>query len=98
MGDILQFIPTKKPSRVLGYRLSFYSDAEIELALIALNLYCPQVIRHNQSNIKEQDPLEIQDCLIRLLGSGLLSTQSNKDVKNILTTMTKIMENESYAN
>lgn len=99
MGDILKFrkkVEVKKP-KVIGHRISFYTDQEIDLTLMALNTYAWKEIRYTVDNMKTLEPLFIQMCLLKLNESGFLSAYAKQVVKNILNNFEEITEID-YAN
>lgn len=75
MGRVIPF-KKKKPTKILGYRMSFYTEAEIELALLALNMYGFQLLRYTRENLKAVDPIYIRNCLLRLKISNFCSSET----------------------
>lgn len=77
-------IPFKKKEVKLGYRVSFYTEEEINVTLACLNLCGNSVYRYNREIMKQLDPLEIQDCLIRAKRLKLLSSKIVDIINNVL--------------
>lgn len=99
MGDILKFrkkVEDKKP-KVIGHRISFYTDQEIDLTLMALNTYAWEEVKYTVDTMKCLDPVFIQMCLLKLNESGFLSVYAKQIVKNILNNFEEITEID-YAN
>lgn len=98
MGKVVD-ISTKSvtPPKVIGHRISFYTDEEIELTLIALNTYAWDQIRYTTDNMGQLEPLFIKSCITKLLNSGLLSYKAKTVINTILNNMKEISEDDYYA-
>ena len=81
MGAVLPF---KKKEIKLGYRVSFYTEEEINITLACLNLCGNSIYRYNRDIMKQLDPLEIQDCLIRAKSLKVLSPKIVEIINNVL--------------
>lgn len=94
MGDLLFFKQKsqKKEPILLGYRLSFYTEVELEIALLALNMYGFDKIRYTVETMKQLDPLYIRSCLLKLKTSELLSHKGKKAINVILNNMEEIRD------
>lgn len=99
MGEVINFkkVKSAKKPKVLGHRISFYTDEEIDLTLMALNTYAWDKIKYNIDNMTRLDPLFIEMCLIKLINSGLMSVYAKQVIKNILNNVEEITE-INYAN
>lgn len=76
----------------MGYRLSFYTEVELEIALLALNMYGFDKIRYTVETMKQLDPLYIRSCLLKLKTSELLSHKGKKAINVILNNMEEIRD------
>ena len=94
MGDLLLFKqpPQEKEPILLGYRLSFYTEVEIEIALLALNMYGFDQIRYTVDTMKQLDPLYIRTCLLKLKGSELISHKGRQVINVIINNMEEIRD------
>lgn len=81
MGAVLPF---KKKEIKLGYRVSFYTEEEINVTLACLNLCGNSIYRYNRDIMKQLDPLEIQDCLSRAKSLKVLSPKIVEIINNVL--------------
>lgn len=91
MAKVLQF-PKKepKPRVIKGYRMSFYTEEEIDLALLCINTYGWRQIAYTRKTLSKIDPLYIKDCLIRGYNSELLSYPAKKLINKIIDGMETI--------
>jgi hypothetical protein len=94
MGDLLLFKqkPKEKEPLLLGYRLSFYTEVEIEIALLALNMYGFDKIRYTVETMKQLDPLYIRACLQKLKMSDLISHKGKRAINVIIDNMEEIRD------
>jgi hypothetical protein len=101
MGQILEFKPVEKKvqPKVIGHRISFYSEEEIDVTLMALNVYGDDNVRYTRYTFKELklEPLYIKKCLLLMVESGLISTLGIKAINMIIANIEEITEND-YAN
>ncbi len=81
MGVVVQF---KEKKVKLGYRVSFYTEDEINITLACLNLCGSSPYRYNRAVMKQLDPLEIQDCLIRAKNLKILGSKTLEIINNVL--------------
>ena len=91
MAKILKF-PTKKPvpKVIKGYKMAFYTEGEIDLALLCLNTFGWDKIRYNREELKKTDPMYIKDCLIQGYNSQLLSAPTTRVINKIIDTIQEI--------
>jgi|TARA_B100001540_G_C15566883_1_gene533049 hypothetical protein len=91
MAKVIQF-PKKepKPKLIKGYRMSFYTEDEIDLALLCINTYGWNRIGYTRNNLSKVDPLYIKDCLIRGYNSDLFSYPARKLINKIIDGMETI--------
>lgn len=97
MGDIIQFKTKERiepEDRVIGHRISFYTEEELDITLIALNVYGFEEVRFSRTNLKDLDPLYIKRCLIKMRGSSLISTLGFKVINNIIANIEEVTEND----
>jgi len=98
MGKVVDITAkSETPPKIIGHRISFYTDEEIDLTLIALNTYAWDKVRYTTDNMGQLEPLFIKSCLIKLLNSGLLSYKARTVINSILNNMKEISEDEYYA-
>ena len=91
MAKVIKFKqPEPKPKVIKGYRMSFYSEKEIDLALLCLNAFGFTEIRYTRKLLKQIDPLYIKECMIRAYNSELLSTVAKKILMKIIDNMEEI--------
>lgn len=93
MGQVISF-KKERPTKIVGYRMSFYTEEEIELALLALNMYGFQLLRYTRENMKAVDPIYIKNCLLKLKTSNFCS---KKTVLLINYIIENIEEVRNYA-
>jgi len=91
MAKVLKF-PKKEPAPkvIKGYRLSFYTDEEIELALLCVNTFGFKQIGYTRATLKQLDPLYIKECLIKGYNSDLISALGRKLINKIIDGMEAI--------
>jgi|TARA_R110000744_G_scaffold86627_11_gene169418 hypothetical protein len=91
MANILQF-PEKTllPVVIQGYRMSFYSETEIDLALLCVNTWGFQQKGYTRRDLSSIDPLYIKECLIRGYNSDLIALPGKKLINKIIDGMEAI--------
>ena len=91
MAKVIQF-PKKepKPRVIKGYRMSFFTEEEIDLALLCINTYGWKRIGYTRETLAKVDPLYIKGCLIRGYNSDLLSFPARKLINKIIDGMETI--------
>lgn len=94
MGKILQFKQreTEPVKKVIGHRISFYTDEEIEVTILALNMYGKGDYRHSLDTLKMEDPLEVRSCLLKLQSSDMISYAGKRHIMQIFHNMEDITE------
>ena len=100
MGDIIQFKTKERIEpkvKVIGHRISFYTEEELDITLIALNVYGFEEVRFTRKNLKNLDPLYIKRCLIKMRESSLISTLGFRVINMIIANIEEVTEND-YAN
>ena len=101
MGNVLEFkqLEKKIKPKVIGHRISFYTDEEIDITLMALNVYGDDAVRYTIDTFKELklEPLYIKKCLLQVKESGLISNLGMKAINMIISNIEEITEND-YAN
>ena len=97
MGDIIQF-KTKESiepeDRVIGHRISFYTEEELDITLMALNVYGFEEVRFTRKNLKDLDPLYIKKCLTQMRDSSLISTLGFRVINMIIENIEEVTEND----
>jgi len=97
MGDIIQFKQkeiVEEPVKVIGHRISFYTEEELDITLIALNVYGFEEVRFTRKNLKDLDPLYIKQCLIKMRDSDLISTIGFRVINMIIANIEEVTEND----
>jgi hypothetical protein len=97
MGQVVNFIRRKEPEAkaIIGYRMSFYSEEELEIALVALNMFGWEQIRYTKSNLKGIDPLFIKRCLLRLKHLDWISRDGRRLIDNIISNVEEIYQEKA---
>tara|TARA_B100002019_G_scaffold277699_1_gene277767 strand:+ start:1574 stop:1888 length:315 start_codon:yes stop_codon:yes gene_type:complete len=90
MARVIQFPKAvTKPKIIKGYKMAFYTDQEIDLALLCLNTFGWERIRYDRIELKRTDPMYIKKCLILGYNSQLLSHHSRKLINKIIDSITE---------
>ena len=90
MARVIQFPKAvTKPKIIKGYKMAFYTDQEIDLALLCLNTFGWERIRYDRIELKRTDPMYIKKCLILGYNSQLLSHHSRKLINKIINSITE---------
>tara|TARA_B100001093_G_C26633878_1_gene930113 strand:- start:575 stop:886 length:312 start_codon:yes stop_codon:yes gene_type:complete len=101
MGQVIEFkkIESELHPKVIGHRISFYTEEEIDVTLMALNVYGDDKVRYTRDTFKELklEPLYIKKCLLLMIESGLISVLGVKVINMIIDNIEEITEND-YAN
>lgn len=100
MGEIIQFKQKENiapEDKIIGHRISFYTEEELDITLIALNVYGFEEVRFTRKNLKDLDPLYIKKCLIKMRDSSLISTLGFRVINMIIANIEEVTEND-YAN
>jgi hypothetical protein len=100
MGEIVQFKQKENiepEDKVIGHRISFYTEEELDITLMALNVYGFEEVRFTRKNLKDLDPLYIKKCLIKMRDSALISTLGFRVINMIIANIEEVTEND-YAN
>ena len=95
MGQVIEFKKRIKPEdKIIGHRISFYTEEELDITLIALNVYGFEEVRFSRTNLKDLDPLYIKRCLIKMRDSTLISTLGYKVINMIIANIEEVTEND----
>ena len=89
MDNVIKF-PTQEPAVIQGYRMSFYNEKEIDLALLCLNGYGFSYKKYDITMLQQLDPLYIKECMIRAYNSELISALAKKVLMQIIDNMEEI--------
>lgn len=94
MGDVIPFKrkPKVPEAKVIGHRISFYTDEEIDVTLLALNMYGFDKLRYTVETMKSLDPLYIRSCLTKLRNSDLVSPLGKRVINMIIDNMEEISD------
>jgi len=88
MNNVVQFKP--KPRVIKGYRMSFYEEIEINLAVICVNTFGFDEIGYTRKTLKQLDPLYIKRCLIEGYNSDLISKNGRDVINKIIDSIEEI--------
>ena len=92
MGNILNFKKPQPMPKLLGHRMSFYTDNELEITLLALNMYGFDQVRYTVKVLKTLDPLFIRDCLFKMKESDVISPLGESVINMIINNMEEIRD------
>lgn len=70
--------------------MSFYTEKEIDLALLCLNVYGFSYKKYDRASLRQLDPLYIKECMIRAYNSELISALAKKVLMQIIDNMEEI--------
>ncbi len=85
MAKVLKFPKTEpKPTIIKGYRMAFYTEDEIDLALLCVNTWGFDQIGYTRKTLKRLDPMYIKECLIKGYNSHLIATPGKKLINKII--------------
>lgn len=88
MGKVVNF-----PDRFLShrrYRISLYTDFEVELVLAALNTYPECEKKYNADILTTLDPIFVRKALDFSLGNSIISDVAKVAIQNIINNMEEI--------
>ena len=88
MDNVIQF--KQKPKVIKGYRMSFYEEIEIDMALICVNTFGFDEIGYTRKTLKQLDPLYIKRCLIQGYNSDLVSKHGRNIINRIIDAIEEI--------
>ena len=97
MGEIIQFKTKEKiepEDKVIGHRISFYTEEELDITLMALNVYGFEETKFTRKNLRTLDPLYIRKCLVQLRDSALISALGFKVINIIIANIEEVTEND----
>jgi len=90
-AKVLPFKKKQPTSEIkTGYRMAFYTEEEIDIALLCLNTWGFRELRYTRPVLKKLDPLYIKECLIHGYNSELFSTQSKKTIFKSIDSVEEI--------
>ena len=89
MARVLKF-PDPQPKTIQGYRMSFYREKVIDLALLCLNVFGFSYKKYDRKSLKQLDPIYIKECMIRAYNSELISALAKKVLMQIIDNMEEI--------
>jgi len=90
-AKVIQF-PKKEPEPkvIQGYRMAFYTEKEIDLAVLCVNTWGWREIGYTRKTLSQLDPMFIKDCLIKGYNSDLLGHPGRKLINKIIDGIEKI--------
>jgi hypothetical protein len=91
-SNVVPFRQAKEESKVLGYKISFYEEKEIDLTLLCVNYYSTRPDKYTRETIKALDPRFICKCLEGALIQKLLSNDNTAIIKNVLLNFEEVVD------
>lgn len=89
MAEILKF-----PNKILPfnrrYRITLYTDYEIELVLVALNTYPETEKKMTVEDLSTLDPIFVKKSLDFAMTSSIISDNAKKSISIILDNMQEL--------
>ena len=88
MGKVVKF-----PDKFLScrrYRISLYTDFEVELVLTALNTYPEGEIKYNVDMLNTLDPIFVRKTLDFSMNNSIISDVAKDAIQNIIDNMEEI--------
>lgn len=76
-----------RSNRPVAFKISFYTDEEILLAVIAINAFGNVVHKVNNYNLVEVDPVHVISCLEKALDCDLFSDKGRSLIKSVLDSV-----------
>jgi len=94
MGQVILFKrkPKVPEAKVVGHRILFYTDEEIDITLLALNMYGFDKLRYTVETMKSLEPLYIKACLCELRRSDLISSHGRRVINMIINNMEEVRD------
>lgn len=89
MAEILKF-PDKHLNIPRRYRITLYTDYEIELVLAALNTNPDTDKHYNMEDLTTLDPIYVKKSLDFALTSSIISDSAKKSIEIILDNMQEL--------
>tara|TARA_B100000530_G_scaffold333243_1_gene280916 strand:+ start:1240 stop:1530 length:291 start_codon:yes stop_codon:yes gene_type:complete len=91
MAKVLKF-PRQEPAPkvIQGYRMAFYTEKEIDLALLCVNTWGWKEIGYTRKTLTKLDPMFIKDCLIKGYNSDIISGPGRKLINKIIDSIETI--------
>jgi len=86
-AQILNFPIVEKKS---GYKIPLYTDEEIYLTVIAINIFSNIKEKVSKKNLTEYDPTIVIDALVKAKESGLFSQKTKSILIRILKSVEQI--------
>jgi hypothetical protein len=88
MGKVVKF-----PDKFLScrrYRISLYTDFEVELVLAALNTYPECEKKYDADMLTALDPIFVRKALDFSIGNSIISDDAKVAIQNIINNMEEI--------
>lgn len=73
--------------RPISFKISFYTDDEILITIIAINTFGSVVFKVNNYNLVEVDPVHVISCLEKALACDLFSDKGKSHIKTVLDSV-----------
>lgn len=73
--------------RPIAFKISFYTDEEIMIAVISVNSFGDLLHKVNSFNLVEIDPILVISCLEKALACDLFSDKGRALIKSVLDSV-----------
>lgn len=91
MTATIYSFPSKQPEpEKVEYRIPLFSDEEIELTLVAVNVFNLSDIKYNIKTLSNVDPELVLNCLIKATEVDMFSDVVKNKLKVILSNVEKV--------
>lgn len=87
-NNVIQF-PNKQQVDDVGYRINLYTEEEIYIVLLCLNMTEPMdsTRKYVTSDLRHLDPVFVMTRMYESLDSTLLSTKAKEHIKRIVNSI-----------
>lgn len=76
-------------NRPVAFKISFYTDDEILITIIAINAFGSLTYKVNDYNLVEVDPVHVISCLEKALDCYLFSDKAKDLITSVLNSVEK---------
>lgn len=83
MGEVVNF-PSKNPLIPRRYRVSLYTQYQVECVIAALNIFPKCLEKIDEENITSLDPIFIRQALDFALSSSIISEVAKKEMRDMI--------------
>jgi len=83
MGEVVKF-PSKDPLIPRRYRISLFTEFQVECVIAALNIFPKCLEKINEENLSTLDPIFIRQSLDFAIESGILSEAVKNELRSLI--------------